>query len=58
MDKTLEETGPLVITKLSPEMDGESAKTETTRIPVEEDKKDPRVLIGHTENVVQQEFDR
>ena len=57
LDRTLEEREPLVITKLSPEVDGEPAKTETTRIPVKEDNKDPRILIGHTENVVHQEFE-
>ena len=57
LDRTLEESEPLVITKLSPEVDGEPAKTETTEIPVKEENQDPRVLIGHTENVVHQEFE-
>ena len=53
LEQTLEEREPLVITKLSPELEGKPAKTETRRIPVEGDSKaDPRVLIGHTENVL------
>ena len=58
LEQTLEEREPLVITKLSPELEGQPAKTETRRIPVEGDSKaDPRVLIGHTENVLHQEFE-
>ena len=57
LEPTMEEKEPLVITKLSPEVEGEPAKTETVRIPVEEENKDTRVLIGRTENVVHQEFE-
>ena len=55
-DQAIEEKEPLVITKLSstPPETGEEVKTEAPTAPED---KDPRVLIGNTENVVHREFE-